>query len=99
MVVKWDPQTGAVSGIDQIRPGFVKREEIAWVGTHRHAPDGNQPYIPTYIFVYAIDLPAGARGVTLPDNAKIRILAMTAVADVYRIRPAGLLYASDLLMK
>jgi alpha-mannosidase len=99
MVVKWDPQTGAVSGLDQIRPGFVKRDEIAWVGTHRHAPDGNQPYIPTYVFAYAIDLPAGTRGVTLPDNAKIRILAMTVVADAYRVRSAGLLYASDLLMK
>jgi alpha-mannosidase len=99
MVVHWDPQTGAVSGLDQIRPGFVKRDEIAWVGTHRHAPDGNQPYIPTYVFAYAIDLPAGTRGVTLPNDAKIRILAMTVVADDYRIRPAELLYASDLLMK
>ena len=40
--VQWDPRPGAVSGIDQIRPGFVKRDEIAWIGTHRHAPEGNQ---------------------------------------------------------
>jgi alpha-mannosidase len=96
LVVKYDPATGNVSGIDQIRRGFVKRDEIAWVGTHRHAPDGNQPYIASYIFAYAIDLPPGTLEVRLPNDPRIRILAMTVVREPYRVWPATALYASDL---
>jgi alpha-mannosidase len=96
LVVKYDPATGNVSGIDQIRRGFVKRDEIAWVGTHRHGPEGNQPYIASYIFVYAIDLPPGAREVRLPNDPRIRILAMTVAREPYRVWPAMALYASDL---
>jgi alpha-mannosidase len=96
LVVSYDPVTGNVTGIDQIRPGFVKRDEVAYVGTHRHAPDGNQAYIPTYLFLYAIDLPPGLHQVQLPNNDKVRILAVTVVHDRYRLWPATLLYAADL---
>jgi alpha-mannosidase len=94
LVVSYDATTGAVSGIDQIKPSFVKRDEIAFVGTHRHAPDGNQPYIPTYLFLYAVDLPAGVHEVTMPDNGNIRILAITVVQDRYHLWPATTLYAA-----
>lgn len=96
LVVGVDPASGVIQGIDQIRPGFVKRDEIAWVGTHRHAPDGNQPYIPTYLFAYAIPLLPGARSVQLPGNDRLRILAMTVARQPERLRPAGALYAADL---
>ena len=96
LVVSYDPTTGNVSGIDQIRPGFVKRDEVAYVGSHRHAPDGNQPYIPTYLFLYAIDLRPGIQQVQLPNNNKLRILAVTVVHDRYRLWPATSLYAADL---
>jgi alpha-mannosidase len=96
LVVSYDPTTGNVNGIDQIRPGFVKRDEVAYVGTHRHAPDGNQPYIPTYLFLYAIDLPPGLQQVRLPNNSNVRILAVTVVHDRYRLWPAIPLYAVDL---
>ncbi|MCX6538499.1 MAG: glycosyl hydrolase-related protein [Acidobacteria bacterium] len=96
MVVRWDTATGAVTGLDQIRPGFVKRDEIAWVGGHRHAPNGNQPYIPTYLFAYAIDLPDGARDVTLPSDGRVRLLAATVARVPAATRPAAPLYARDL---
>jgi alpha-mannosidase len=96
LVVSYDPATGSVSGIDQIRPGFVKRDEVAWVGTHRHGPDGNQPYIASYIFAYAIDLPPGTREVRLPNDPRIRIFAMTAARVPYHFWPARALYSSDL---
>src|SRR5262249_4745442 len=48
LVVQYDVSSGVLKGIDQIRRGFVKREEIAWVGTHRHDRSGNQPYIASY---------------------------------------------------
>jgi len=96
LVVQWDPATGDVSGIDQIRPGFAKRDEIAWIGTHRHAPNGNQIYVPSYVFLYAIDVPEGTREITLPSNEKIRIMAMTAVKEPRGVTPAHPLYAVDL---
>ena len=96
MAVQFDRTTGAVSGVDRIRRGFVKRDEIAWVGTHRHSPNGNQPYIPTFVFVYALDLPAGASAVQLPSDEHVRIMAITAVSEPPRVSPAGPLYAADL---
>jgi len=96
LVVKYNPATGVVKGIEQIRRGFVKRDEIAWVGTHRHGPKGNQPYIASYIFSYAIDLPSGAREVRLPNDPRIRIMAMTPARERFRLWPTTALYASDL---
>jgi len=96
LVVQYDAATGIVKGIDQIRRGFVKRDEIAWVGTHRSGAEGNQPYIASYVFLYAIDLPKGAREVRLPSDDRLRILAMTAAREPFRTWPAIALYASDL---
>jgi alpha-mannosidase len=96
LVVNWDPETQSVTGIDQIRPGFVKRDEIAWLGTHRHAPEGNQIYVASYIFKYAIDVPAGAKELLLPSNDHVRILAATAVNEPAHLAAAGPLYAVDL---
>jgi len=96
LVVQYDATTGIVKGIDQIRRGFVKRDEIAWVGTHRHGPEGNQPYIASYIFAYAIDLPPGVREVRLPNDDRIRIMAITAVRKPFHLWPTTTLYASDL---
>jgi alpha-mannosidase len=96
MVTQFDPASGVLSGIEKIRPAFVKRDEIAWVGTHRHAPDGNQIYIPSYFFVYAIDLPAGVSELQLPKDERIRILAMSLTREPSRLRPAVALYAPDL---
>jgi alpha-mannosidase len=96
LVVQYDAATGVVKGIDQIRRGFVKREEIAWVGTHRHDPSGNQPYIGSYLFLYPIDLPAGTRELRLPDDNRIRIMAITLVREPFHLWPATPLYSSDL---
>jgi alpha-mannosidase len=96
MLVTWDPQTYAIGSLNQIRPGFVKRDEIGWIGTHRHAADGNQTYIPSYLFVYEIDLPAGTRMIQMPIEDRLRILAMTAVREPHHVRPAMILYAPEL---
>jgi alpha-mannosidase len=96
LVVGVDPATSTVTGIDLIRPGYIKRDEVAWVGTHRHSPGGNQPYIPTYLFAYAIDLPAGARSVQLPNDDRLRIMAMTAARQASRVKQSSALYAADL---
>jgi alpha-mannosidase len=92
MVTTFDPATGAVGGIDQIRQAFVKTDEIAWVGTHRHEPGGNQIYVPSYVFMYGFDVPAGATTFTLPSDPRLRIFAITAVRESSSVRPAGALY-------
>jgi len=98
MLIPWDPQTFGVSAadIDKIRPGFVTRDELAWLGSHRHGPDGNQIYIQSYLFLYAIDVISGTREVTLPHESRWRILAVTAVKGPAPVRPAQALYARDL---
>ncbi len=95
LVVEWNPRTGIVKGIDQIRPAFVKRDEIAWIGTHRHDPAGNEPYVASYAFAYALDLPAGTTQIHLPANDKVRILAVSVANEGPRAAPAGALYLAD----
>ena len=99
LVVSWNAQTGEVSGIENIRPGFVKRDEIAWIGTHRHAANGNQIYVASYLFMYPLDLPPGAKTLVLPANDRVRIMAITAVREPAAVRAATLLYAPDLPTK
>jgi alpha-mannosidase len=76
-----------------LRPGFIKRADIAWFSSQRHDAAGNsEPYAYSYLFAYAIDIPAGAKTITLPDNDRIRILAMTVAAEPWVITPAQPLY-------
>ncbi len=77
-----------------ITPGFIKRADLAWFASHHHNADGaNALYSYSYLFAYSIEA-AGATAITLPDNDKIRILAIT-VADVSgEAKPAQLLYDS-----
>src|SRR5205814_2988911 len=49
---------------------------------HRHHPTlGNEPYRFSYLFKYAIDLPVGATSMTLPNNDRVKIFAMTLVKN------------------
>ena len=74
-------------------PGFIKRADVAWYSSHRRAPDGsNEPYSYAYLFAYPIDLPARAATLTLPDNDRIRILAISVADDADRVTPAQPLY-------
>ncbi len=57
--------------------GYLKDAEVAYVGTHRHSGEGDQPYDFTYMFKFAIDLPEKATEVVLPDNKDIVIFAAT----------------------
>jgi len=76
-----------------IRPGFIKRADIAWFASHRHNTDGSpEAYAYSYLFAYPIDVPPGARTLTLPDNDRIRILAISVADDPATIWPAHPLY-------
>ena len=63
-------------------PGYIKRSPVAWYCSHRHDPkQGNEFYQYAYLFKYGFDLPAGAKSITLPDNDKIRVLAISVARD------------------
>ena len=66
--------------------GYTKRDNLAWFGSHRHNllpyTDGsNEAYQFSYIFKYALDMPAGATKLTLPDNGAIKIFAVTVAKN------------------
>jgi alpha-mannosidase len=76
-----------------IKPGFIKRADLAWYCSHHHNAAGeNVPYRYSYLFAYPIDLPAGTKSVKLPNNDKIRILAMSVADENPEAKPVQPLY-------
>jgi alpha-mannosidase len=76
-----------------IRPGYIKRASLAWYCSHHHDASGkNVAYSYSYLFGYALDLPAGARTITLPNNDKVRILAISVAEENPAVQPGRPLY-------
>jgi alpha-mannosidase len=76
-----------------IKPGYIKRADLAWYVSHHHNAAGeNVPYRYSYLFVYAVDLPAGTRTVRLPNDDKIRIFAVSVAEENPVARPLQPLY-------
>ena len=76
-----------------VTPGFIKRAPIAWFASHYHDAKGaNLPYSYSYLFAYEMDVPAGVHTLTLPDNDKIRVFAVTVAQEGAQVRPAEPLY-------
>ena len=61
-----------------LAPGYIKPASVAWYSDHKRLASGeNDPYGFCYLYKYAIDVPAGARALRLPDDARVHILAAT----------------------
>jgi alpha-mannosidase len=76
-----------------IKPGYIKRADLAWYCSHHHDSAGeNVPYAYSYLFAYPIDLPAGTKTIKLPDNDRIRILAISVADENPGAKPAQPLY-------
>lgn len=67
-----------VTGIES---PYSKRADIAWFASHIHKayPSANLAYQYGYMYQYELRLPKGTKSIQLPDNDKIKILAMTVV--------------------
>ena len=76
-----------------LRPGFIKRADVAWFSSQRRDAAGNpEPYQYSYLFAYGIDVPPGAKTLVLPDNDRIRILAVTLANEGASLKPVQPLY-------
>jgi alpha-mannosidase len=76
-----------------IQPGYIKRADLAWYCSHHHNAAGeNVSYRYSYLFAYPIELPVGTKTITLPDNDKIRVLAISVADENMAIRPVQPLY-------
>jgi alpha-mannosidase len=76
-----------------MKPGFIKRADIAWFASHRHdSGAADEPYAYSYLFAYAIDVPPGAKTLTLPHKSDVRILAATVANEKTAAWPAQPLY-------
>ncbi len=81
---------GQMTGLKQ---GYVKRAPLAWYCDHHHDAKGkNATYAYSYLFGYPIDVPAGAKTIKLPQNDKIRILAISVAEENPEASPAQPLY-------
>src|SRR5438552_7867616 len=79
-----------------IMPGYIKRADLAWYCSHHHNATGeNVAYSYSYLFAYAIDLEPGTKSIKLPNNAKIRVLAMSVSEENPTVKPAQPLYDVD----
>ncbi|MBN2486009.1 MAG: alpha-mannosidase [Bacteroidales bacterium] len=62
-----------------MKPAFAKTDNIAWFASHRHQayPSKNESYRYTYLYKYELNVAPGAKTLKLPDNDRIKILAVT----------------------
>ncbi len=71
----------------------MKPAPLAWYTSHQHDAQGlNLPYQYSYLFVRSIEIPADVRKLTLQNNDKLRIFAMSVVEEGPKLTPAQPLY-------
>ncbi|MBB5055600.1 alpha-mannosidase [Granulicella aggregans] len=76
-----------------LKPGFIKRADLAWYCSHHHDAAGkNVDYSYSYLFAYEIDLPEGAKTLKLPNNKNIRIMAVSVAQEGPKVMAARPLY-------
>ncbi len=100
-VGQWDDRTWSSKDVSHdhygemtgLKPGFIKRDDLAWYSDHHHDSSGkNVTYSYSYLFAYGLDLPAGADAITLPQNPNIRILAISVANQTVEAKPVQPLY-------
>jgi alpha-mannosidase len=93
---QWDDREWSSQGYGEmvgLKPGFIKRADLAWYCSHHHDSAGkNVAYSYSYLFAYGLDLPAGAKTLTLPKNPNIRVLAVSVANEGAETKPLQPLY-------
>ena len=85
---------GWANRLGGLTPGYTKRADVAWHADHTHDPKlGNEIWRYCYLFKYGLDVPAGATTLTLPDDADVRVFAVSTATNVHdAVTPARPLY-------
>jgi len=81
--------------VDVMEKPFSSTDNIAWFANHTHSgyPSKNEAYQYCYLYKFEINVPAGAKSLTLPNNDRIKVLAVTAVStDAETVKPLQKLY-------
>ncbi len=77
-----------------LSPGYVKPSTIAWHSTmKRNRTGGDEYYQYSYVYAYELAAPKGARELKLPDDPRVKVLAVTAVSGgTAEAKPAAPLF-------
>ena len=81
--------------VTKVDSPYSKQNNIAWFASHSHKnyPSANKAYQYSYLYKYEIALPKDAQKVILPDDSRIKVLAMTvAKNDGEGVKPLQPLY-------
>jgi alpha-mannosidase len=79
--------------MEGLKPGFIKRADLAWYCSHHHDAAGkNVDYAYSYLFAYGINLPPTSTSIKLPNNGAIRILAISLADENPEVKPVRPLY-------
>lgn len=67
------------SSVKAIANPYLKESNIAWFASHTHSayPTANNAYEYCYIYKYELNIPKGAKYLTLPRNRNIKVFAVT----------------------
>jgi alpha-mannosidase len=77
------PNFGNYGEMIGLTPGYVKPSEVAWFASHCHVPSGNTYYDYNYLYKVGIDVPTGATTLTLPNNPRIKVLAVSVARSCH----------------
>lgn len=89
-----DPRRRLIFGSAETKVTLGDRHAVAWVGTHRHGPKGeDEPYVFCYLFRYSVALQADCHTIRLPVAPRIHIFAATLTSEGFTDTvPAHALY-------
>ncbi|WP_291272054.1 alpha-mannosidase [Geothrix sp.] len=87
-----DEKTYSINNdLERIAPAFLKAGRPVWWASHHHAKGQDDVYAYCYLFAIAVDIPAGARTLTLPKDSRVKVFAVTATtqdnADIRPLQP------------
>jgi len=76
-----------------LTPGYMKTTPIAWYASHHHDTDGSaKAYSYSYLYACELETGEGAKTLTLPNNERIRVLAVTVAQENGKLTVARPLY-------
>ena len=74
--------------LERIAPAFLKAGRPVWWASHRHAKGQDDVYAYCYLFAVTVEVPPGARTLTLPRDPRVKVFAGTAATlDNANARP------------